>query len=30
MKSANFFVLFYNVQKENMFTIEIEDEREAP
>jgi len=24
-----FFVLFSNVQKENMFTIEIEDGREA-
>ena len=24
------FVLLYNVHKENMFPIEIEDEREAP
>ncbi len=24
------FVLFYNVHKKNMFTIEIEDGREAP
>ena len=30
IKSANFFVLFYNVHKENMFTIEKEDGREAP
>ena len=31
MKYANFlFVLFYNVHKENMFTIKIEDGREAP
>ena len=30
MKCANFFVLFYNVHKENMFTIEKEDECEAP
>ena len=27
MKSTNFF--FYNVHKENMFTIEMEDGREA-
>ena len=27
-KSANFF--FYNVHKENMFTMEMEDGREAP
>ena len=25
-----FFVLFYNVHKENMFTINLEDGREAP
>ena len=25
LKSANFFVMFYNVHKENMFTIEVED-----
>jgi len=25
-----FFVLFYDVHKENMFTINLEDEREAP
>jgi len=24
------FVLFYDVHKENMFTINLEDEREAP
>ena len=31
LKSANFFfVLFYDVHKENMFTIEIEDGCEAP
>ena len=30
MKSANFFVLFYNVHKENMFTIDLEDGYEAP
>ena len=31
LKSANFFfVLFYDVHEENMFTIEIEDGREAP
>ena len=30
MKSVIFFVLFYNVHKENMFTIEIEDGRKSP
>ena len=25
LKSANFFVLFYDVHKETMFTIKIED-----
>jgi len=25
-----FFVLFYNLHKENMFTINLEDGREAP
>ena len=30
IKSANFFVLFYNVYKEIMITIEIEDVREPP
>ena len=29
-KSANFLFLFFNVYNENMFTIEIEDGREAP
>ena len=31
MKSANFLCfLFFNVHKDNMFTIQIEDGREAP
>ena len=29
LKSVNIFVLFYNVHKENMFTIDIEDGRKA-
>jgi len=30
IKSAKFFVLFYNVHTENMFTTEKENEHEAP
>ena len=30
LNPRTFFVLFYNVHKENMFTIKIEDGREAP
>ena len=30
LKSVNFIVLFYDVHKENMFTIKIEDGREEP